>query len=107
MNEKPNKNIYDKNEFLMNNNNFWLISKCKYEIDEHKKKIPFDFDIKIEINNGTLFTMSDYLNKKIEKNNIINIKEKNNELNKTNKNLDNNDNNNNIINDIDNINYEK
>jgi len=106
MNEKPNKNIYDKNEFLMNNNNFWLISKCKYEIDEHKKKIPFDFDIKIEINNGTLFTMSDYLNKKIEKNNIINIKEKNNELNKTNKNLDNNDNNNNIINDIDNINYE-
>jgi hypothetical protein len=71
------KNIYnnnnDNNRILMNNNNSWLISKCKYEIDKQKLKIPFDFDIKIEINNGTISTMSDYLNKK--NNNKINYKE--------------------------------
>ena len=65
------KSIYNNNKFLVNNKNSWLISKCKYELDEQRLTIPFDFDIKIEINNGTLLTMSDYLNKKV-KNEIIN-----------------------------------
>ena len=72
------KSIYNNNKFLVNNKNSWLISKCKYELDEQRLTIPFDFDIKIEINNGTLLTMSDYLNKKV-KNEIINNNINNNE----------------------------
>ena len=67
------KNIYNNNN-LNNNNNFWIISKCKYELDKQRLTIPFDFDIKIEINNGTILTMADYLNKKQKK--IINILKK-------------------------------
>ena len=47
------------------NDNTWLISKCKYELDEQAMKVPFDYDIKIEIKNGNIFTMNDFLNKKI------------------------------------------
>ena len=76
------KNIYNnnKNQILLNSNNYWMISKFKYEIEEQKLKIPFDFDIKIEIiNNGKIFTMADYLNKKNKNNIINNSKEKNKE----------------------------
>ena len=51
------------------NNNCWLISKCKYQLDEQRLTIPFDFDIKIEINNGIVSLMADYLNKKTNNNN--------------------------------------
>ena len=64
----------NENKILINNNNHWLINKFKYDIDEQKLKIPFDFDIKIEINNGKISTMYDYLNKKAKNN--INRKEK-------------------------------
>ena len=74
MNDEKSLNN-NNNKTLINNNNSWLISKCKYVLDEQKLKIPFDFDIKIEINNGTISTMSDYINKKT-KNNSINNKEK-------------------------------
>ena len=47
------------------NNNTWLISKCKYELAEQAMKVPFDYDIKIEINNGNIFIMNDFLNKKL------------------------------------------
>ena len=47
------------------NDNTWLISKCKYELDEQAMKVPFDYDIKIEIKNGIIFPMNDFLNKKI------------------------------------------
>ena len=70
---KLSNNIDDKN------NNCWLISKCKYELDEQRLTIPFDFDIKIEINNGTISSMADYLNKKTKNNDFINIKGKANE----------------------------
>ena len=69
---KLSKNSEDKN------NNCWLISKCKYQLDEQRLTIPFDFDIKIEINNGIVSLMADYLNKKTNNNNI-NIKGKINE----------------------------
>ena len=104
------KNIYNENnKIIMNNTNCWLISKCKYEVDKQKLKIPFDFDIKIEINNGTISTMSDYLNKKNNNFNNINKKEKlekKNEENQNNTNV----NNNNVININDNntiMNYEE
>ena len=47
------------------NNNTWRISKCKYELAEQAMKVPFDYDIKIEINNGNIFIMNDFLNKKL------------------------------------------
>ena len=47
------------------NDNTWFISKCKYELDEQAMKVPFDYDIKIEIKNGIIFSMNDFLNKKI------------------------------------------
>ena len=86
------KSIYNNNKFLVNNKNSWLISKCKYELDEQRLTIPFDFDIKIEINNGTLLTMSDYLNKKVKSeiiNNNINNNEKTKEEIKDNLNIKN------------------
>ena len=73
------KSIYNSNKFLASNKNSWLISKCKYVLNEQRLTIPFDFDIKIEINNGTIMTMADYLNKKAKNDNInnnINKKEK-------------------------------
>ena len=97
------KNIYNNN--LNNYNNCWIISKCKYELDKQRLTIPFDFDIKIEIKNGIISTMADYLNKKTNyNNNYINIiekgKEKNHEnLKNSNKNSINNLNSVNNIND--------
>ena len=73
------KNIYNNN--LINNINCWVISKCKYELDQQRLTIPFDFDIKIEIKNGTISNMADYLNKKTKNSNCINIDEKGNEEN--------------------------
>jgi hypothetical protein len=62
------------------NNNQWLICKFKYELEEQKHKVPFDFDIKIEINHGAVRPMMDYLNKKIKIKNILDINNnKNNE----------------------------
>ena len=62
------KKMYDNNNNNINTikDNNWVISKGKYELDEQRLKIPFDYDIKIEINNGTVSTttMTDYLNKK-------------------------------------------
>ena len=77
MSNMEEKNIYN-NKTLINNNNCWLISKCKYALDEQAYEIPFDFDIKIEINNATISTMADYLNKKTKNN--INNKENKNEI---------------------------
>ena len=83
-------NNEEKNMNINNNNNCWLISKCKYDLNEQRLTIPFDFDIKIEINNGTISTMVDYLNKKTKGNNSINSKkEKNKEEINENKNLKN------------------
>ena len=73
------KNIYNNN--LINNINCWVISKCKYELDQQRLTIPFDFDIKIEIKNGSISNMADYLNKKTKNSNCINIDEKGNEEN--------------------------
>ena len=61
------------------NENTWLISKCKYELDEQAMKVPFDYDIKIEIKNGIISNMIDFLNKKIGNDNEI--KKENIELN--------------------------
>jgi hypothetical protein len=58
------KKIYDNNNINIIKDNNWIISKGKYELDDQRLKIPFDYDIKIEINNGTVSTMTDYLNKK-------------------------------------------
>ena len=58
-----NSNNNNKNDIL--NTNTWLISKCKYELDEQRMKVPFDYDIKIEINNGDVLSMNDFLNKKL------------------------------------------
>ena len=83
-------NNEEKNPIINNNNNCWLISKCKYDLNEQKLTIPFDFDIKIEINNGTISTMADYLNKKTKNNNSIsNIKANNKEEINENQNLKN------------------
>ena len=67
------------------NDNTWLISKCKYELDEQAMKVPFDYDIKIEIKNGIIFTMNDFLNKKIGNDNEI--KKENIELNQEKENI--------------------
>ncbi len=80
------KKIYNSgNKNIMKENN-WLISKCKYELDEQKLKIPFDYDIKIEINNGTISTMTDFLNKKNKNKNNIKKNEMEKETIKENKN---------------------
>ena len=101
------KNINKNKNILMNNNNCWLLSKCKYELDDQMLKIPFDFDIKIEIDKGTIITMVDYLGKKGKNNNfIINEKEINKELIQDNIN-DKNITNKNVVNDKINKNYEK
>ena len=112
------KKMYDNNNNNINiiKDNNWVISKGKYELDEQRLKIPFDYDIKIEINNGTVSTttMTDYLNKKnknksFSKKNEINketIKDNNNtnerkiilKENKEIKNNNNEENNNNLIN---------
>ena len=81
--------LSNNNKEKINNNNCWIISKCKYVLDQHRLKIPFDFDIKIEIKNGTISSMTDYLNKKTKNNNSINIKEKIKEEIQENKNLKN------------------
>ncbi len=81
--------LSNNNKEKINNNNCWIISKCKYILDQHRLKIPFDFDIKIEIKNGTISSMTDYLNKKTKNNNSINIKEKIKEEIQENKNLKN------------------
>ena len=78
-NYNEDKNINKNKNILINNSNCWLLSKCKYELDEQMLKIPFDFDIKIEIDKGAILTMGDYLGKK-EKNNNYNIIDK--EINK-------------------------
>ena len=77
LNSNLNKN---KNDLTNINNNSWLISKCKYELDELAMKVPFDYDIKIEINNGNISSMDDFLNKKIGNKQQIN----NNEIKKEN-----------------------
>ena len=66
----------NKNQVL--NNNTWFINKCKYELDEQSMKVPFDYDIKIEFNNGKICTMNAFINTKIGNNktqekNSINI----------------------------------
>jgi hypothetical protein len=73
-------NLIKENKNNVLNSNTWLISKCKYELDEQAMKVPFDYDIKIEIKNGEIFTMNDFLNKKIGNDN----KQINNELKKEN-----------------------
>ena len=78
-----NNNININKDSNLNNNNSWLISKCKYELEEQALKVPFDYDIKIEINNGIISSMNDLLNKKMENKQQINnneIKKENNEL---------------------------
>ena len=78
-----NNNININKDSNLNNNNSWLISKCKYELEEQALKVPFDYDIKIEINNGIISSMNDFLNKKMENKQQINnneIKKENNEL---------------------------
>ena len=55
----------NKKDIINTNTNSWLISKCKYELDEQMMKVPFDYDIKIEINNGDVLSMNDFLNKKL------------------------------------------
>ena len=64
-----NINLDIKNDNIknisLNNNNTWIINKCKYELDEQKMKVPFDYDIKIEFNNGKITTLNEFLNKKI------------------------------------------
>ena len=47
------KEKYMNKNISINNNNCWSLSKCEYELDDQMLKIPFDFDIKIEINKGT------------------------------------------------------
>ena len=86
------------NNINNNINNQWLICKFKYELEEQKHKVPFDFDIKIEINHGKIRPMIDYLNKKIK--NIININE--NEMKKNE--ASNNNNNDDIISNANNAN---
>ena len=86
------------NNINNNINNQWLICKFKYELEEQKHKVPFDFDIKIEINHGKIRPMMDYLNKKIK--NIININE--NEMKKNE--ASNNNNNDDIISNVNNAN---
>ena len=75
-----NLNLDNKNNIKnisFNNCNTWLISKCKYELDEQNMKVPFDYDIKIEFNHAKISTMNDFLNKKIGNNeNIEKEKEK-------------------------------
>jgi len=66
LNFNLNSNLNNnQNEITNINTNSWLISKCKYELDEQAMKVPFDYDIKIEINNGNISSMDDFLNKKI------------------------------------------
>ena len=73
-------NLIKENKNNILNTNTWLISKCKYELDEQAMKVPFDYDIKIEIKNGEIFTMNDFLNKKIGND----TKQANNEIKKEN-----------------------
>ena len=101
------KEKYMNKNISINNNNCWSLSKCKYELDNQMIKIHFDFDIKIEINKGTILIMGDYLGKKGKNNNFnINDKEINKELIQDNIN-DKNITNKNIVNDKINNNYEK
>ena len=79
LNSNLNKNN-NKNDITNINTNSWLISKCKYELDEQAMKVPFDYDIKIEINNGNISSVDDFLNKKIGNKQQIN----NNEIKKEN-----------------------
>ena len=79
LNSNLNKNN-NKNDITNINTNSWLISKCKYELDEQAMKVPFDYDIKIEINNGNISSMDDFLNKKLGNKQQIN----NNEIKKEN-----------------------
>ena len=73
----------NKKDIINTNTNSWLISKCKYELDEQMMKVPFDYDIKIEINNGDVLGMNDFLNKKLN-NKQQTQKQINNEKNKEN-----------------------
>lgn len=107
------KNIYN-NKMLINNSNYWLISKCKYELNEQAFEIPFDFDIKVEINNGIISTMADYLNKKTKNNNITDNKDNKKDIQENNININvnvnegnNNDNSNNTNNNDRNINNKE
>ena len=75
-NLNSNLNIYNnKNDMKNLNSNSWFISKCKYELDEQAMKVPFDYDIKIEINNGNISSMNDFLDKKFGNKQQINNNE--------------------------------
>ena len=84
------KNIYN-NKMLINNSNYWLIIKCKYELNKPAFKVPYDFDIKVEINNGIISTMGDYLNKKTKNNNITDNKDNKKDIQENNVNININD----------------
>ena len=76
LNFNLNSNLNNnKNDITYINSNSWFIGKCKYELDEQAMKVPFDYDIKIEINNGNISSMYDFLNKKIENRQQINNNE--------------------------------
>lgn len=49
----------------LSDKSMWLISKCKYELSEKIFKVPFDFDLKLEIKHGKIMTMGEFLNKKL------------------------------------------
>ena len=75
-NLNSNLNISNnKNNITDLNSNSWFISKCKYELDEQAMKVPFDYDIKIEINNGNISSMNDFLDKKFGNKQQINNNE--------------------------------
>ena len=88
LNFNLNSNLSMNNNNINNNininNNSWLISKCKYELQEQAMKVPFDYDIKIEINNGTISSMNDFLNKKMGNKLQINNNINNNDMKKEN-----------------------
>ena len=51
--KKEEKNIYN-NKMLINNRNFWLISKCKYDLNEKAFEILFDFVVDLGRKAGAL-----------------------------------------------------
>ena len=69
----PNKiDNFEKNNLLSKFNSEWLISKNEYELDEQSLKVPFDFDLRIEINNSNIKSMTDYCNNELNLNNTDN-----------------------------------
>ena len=83
----PNKiDNFKKNNLLSKFNSEWLISKNEYELDEQALKVPFDFDLRIEINNSNIKSMTDYCNNELNLNNN-NINDNINNTHKENKNI--------------------